>query len=119
MRKRYATVRRDFICAFVGRIRYSRRDVILTAVDIDAAMLTVATNYFGLTCDDKLNVVIDDGLEFLEKSANAGEFIIVATISINSIILTEFIHVCPNILCAFLNIHSEPTTTKKTQDQGE
>lgn len=46
----------------------------ITAVDIDAAMLTVATNYFGLTCDDKLKVVIDDGLAFLEKAANAGRY---------------------------------------------
>lgn len=46
----------------------------ITAVDIDAAMLTVATNYFGLTCDDKLKVVIDDGLAFLEKAANAGKY---------------------------------------------
>lgn len=49
------------------------RDVVITAVDIDAAMLTVATNYFGLTSDDRLKVVIDDGLVFLEKAANAGE----------------------------------------------
>lgn len=47
----------------------------ITAVDIDAAMLTVATNYFGLTCDDKLQVVIDDGLLFLEKAANAGKYL--------------------------------------------
>lgn len=45
----------------------------ITAVDIDPAMLTVATNYFGLALDDKLKVVIDDGLVFLDNAATAGE----------------------------------------------
>lgn len=49
------------------------RNVAITAVDIDPAMLTVATSYFGLKCDDRLKVVIDDGLVFLQKSASAGK----------------------------------------------
>lgn len=49
------------------------RNVVLTAVDIDAAMLTLATNYFGLVQDDKLKVVIDDGLVFLDNAATAGK----------------------------------------------
>lgn len=46
--------------------------MVITAVDIDAAMLSVATNYFGLTPDDRLKVVIDDGLVFIDNAANSG-----------------------------------------------
>lgn len=35
-------------------------------------MLTIATNYFGLKEDERLKVVIDDGIEFLEKAVKAG-----------------------------------------------
>lgn len=45
----------------------------ITAVDIDAAMLSVATNYFGLTPDERLKVVIDDGIVFIDNAANSGK----------------------------------------------
>lgn len=45
----------------------------ITAVDIDPAMLQVATNYFGLVVDDRMDVVIEDGLKFLNKAANNGK----------------------------------------------
>lgn len=37
-------------------------------------MLTVATNYFGLVEDERLKVVIEDGIEFLDKAAKSGNF---------------------------------------------
>lgn len=37
-------------------------------MDIDAAMLKVATEYFGLTVSDRLKVVIADGLDFIRQS---------------------------------------------------
>lgn len=36
-------------------------------------MLTVATDYFGLQQDNRLKVVIDDGIEFLKKAVKNGE----------------------------------------------
>lgn len=35
-------------------------------------MLTVATDYFGLVQDNRLKVVIDDGIKFLKKSVKNG-----------------------------------------------
>lgn len=49
------------------------RDTNVTAVDIDPAMLSVATDYFGLTQDNRLKVVIDDGVEFLKKAVKMGQ----------------------------------------------
>lgn len=37
-------------------------------------MLTVATDYFGLSQDNQLKVVIDDGVEFLKKAVKNGLF---------------------------------------------
>lgn len=48
------------------------RDTNITAVDIDPSMLTVATNYFGLEQDNRLKVVIDDGVKFLTKALKNG-----------------------------------------------
>lgn len=45
----------------------------ITAVDIDPAMLQVATSYFGLVVDDRMDVVIEDGLKFLNKAAHNGK----------------------------------------------
>ncbi|XP_012273938.1 methyltransferase-like protein 13 isoform X2 [Orussus abietinus] len=42
----------------------------LVAVDIDELMLHVATDYFGLVQNEKLRVVISDGIEFLKQAAN-------------------------------------------------
>lgn len=36
-------------------------------------MLEVATDFFGLEQDNRLKVVIDDGVEFLKKAVKNGE----------------------------------------------
>lgn len=36
-------------------------------------MLTVATNFFGLVQDNRLKVVIDDGIKFLKKALKNGQ----------------------------------------------
>lgn len=41
-------------------------------MDIDPSMLTVATDYFGLVQDNRLKVVIDDGIKFLKKAVKNG-----------------------------------------------
>lgn len=41
-------------------------------MDIDPSMLTVATDYFGLVQDNRLKVVIDDGIKFLKKTVKNG-----------------------------------------------
>ncbi|EDW02775.1 eEF1A lysine and N-terminal methyltransferase homolog [Drosophila grimshawi] len=42
----------------------------VTAVEIDPIMLEVAEQYFDLKQDDRLHVVIDDGLAFVERCRN-------------------------------------------------
>lgn len=49
------------------------RDIKITAVDIDPAMLTIATDYFGLVQDDQLEIIIEDGIQYLNKSAKKGK----------------------------------------------
>ncbi|XP_064535477.1 eEF1A lysine and N-terminal methyltransferase homolog [Drosophila montana] len=44
----------------------------ITAVEIDPIMLEVAEQYFELKQDDRLHVVIDDGLAFVERCCNEG-----------------------------------------------
>lgn len=51
---------------------FACRDTNITAVDIDPSILTVATDYFGLQQDNRLKVVIDDGIEFLKKAVKNG-----------------------------------------------
>lgn len=46
----------------------------VTAVDIDPAMLDIATNWFGLVISDKMEVKIEDGLKFLESEVNMGNY---------------------------------------------
>lgn len=58
------------LCTF---IHSCIRKAHITAVDIDPAMLQIATNYFGLVVDDRMDVVIEDGLKFLSKAANSGK----------------------------------------------
>lgn len=53
-------------------LTYYYRDTNITAVDIDSSMLTVATDYFGLVQDNRLKVVIDDGIKFLQKAVKNG-----------------------------------------------
>jgi predicted membrane-bound spermidine synthase len=44
----------------------------ITAVDIDPAMLEVATEYFDLVQDERLDVYIRDGAQFIEQAAEKG-----------------------------------------------
>lgn len=44
----------------------------ITAVEIDPIMLEVAEQYFELKQDDRFHVVIDDGLNFIERCHNEG-----------------------------------------------
>ncbi|XP_073827007.1 eEF1A lysine and N-terminal methyltransferase homolog isoform X2 [Musca autumnalis] len=44
----------------------------ITAVDIDPAMANVAEQYFGLQKDERLHIVIEDGLQFLNNCTKEG-----------------------------------------------
>lgn len=44
----------------------------ITAVDVDADMLEIAKNWFGLKPDEMLSVKIIDGIKFLEDAAITG-----------------------------------------------
>ncbi|XP_046421551.1 eEF1A lysine and N-terminal methyltransferase homolog [Neodiprion fabricii] len=57
------------LCTF---LRQCLPEINIIAVDIDEAMLQIATNYFGLVQDAKLKVEIADGLKFILDSANQG-----------------------------------------------
>ncbi|XP_062548546.1 eEF1A lysine and N-terminal methyltransferase homolog [Armigeres subalbatus] len=52
------------LCTFIHQCL---RNTKMTAVEIDPEMLTVATNYFGLTLDDRLRVEIKDGMDYLTE----------------------------------------------------
>lgn len=55
-------------------IFFNLRNIQITAIDIDETMLTIATNYFDLKPDNNLKVLIDDGIIFLQKSAEKGRY---------------------------------------------
>ncbi|CAH0404586.1 unnamed protein product [Chilo suppressalis] len=57
------------LCMF---LRKCYEDVKITAVDIDPEMLNVAKEYFQLVTDDRLEVQIKDGMDFLKYEADAG-----------------------------------------------
>lgn len=57
------------LCMFIKKC-YD--DVKVTAVEIDADMLDVARQYFELEVDERLEVQVKDGLQFLQEEANAG-----------------------------------------------
>uniref|UniRef100_A0A1I8MCI7 eEF1A lysine and N-terminal methyltransferase homolog n=1 Tax=Musca domestica TaxID=7370 RepID=A0A1I8MCI7_MUSDO len=48
-------------------------NVHITAVDIDPAMANVAEQYFGLQKDDRMRVIIEDGLEYLKNVSEQGQ----------------------------------------------
>lgn len=78
-----------------AKISFNCRDIHITAVDIDSSMLTVATDYFGLVQDNRLKVVIDDGIKFLKKTVKNGNIYLT---------LIEVRMICSNklqILCYF------------------
>ncbi|XP_068207837.1 eEF1A lysine and N-terminal methyltransferase isoform X1 [Palaemon carinicauda] len=45
---------------------------VLTAVDLDPAMVDVAQEWFGFTCNSRLKAEVADGLDFITKAANEG-----------------------------------------------
>ncbi|XP_013147174.1 PREDICTED: methyltransferase-like protein 13 [Papilio polytes] len=53
-------------------LRSCVHDLQLTAVELDPAMLDVAHKYFHLQLDDRLQVHIKDGLDFLKDEAEKG-----------------------------------------------
>ncbi|GLV46168.1 uncharacterized protein CBL_02884 [Carabus blaptoides fortunei] len=57
------------LCTFLNHIL---PELSITAVDIDAAMLRIANEYFGLPQNNKLQVLIEDGLKFLENAVEKG-----------------------------------------------
>ncbi|KAJ9601480.1 hypothetical protein L9F63_000363 [Diploptera punctata] len=57
------------LCTF---LQYCFQKIKITAVDIDPAMLDVATEYFDLVQDDKLDVYIRDGIHFIHQAAEKG-----------------------------------------------
>lgn len=40
----------------------------ITGVDIDPVVIDLAKNYFGLITDEKLKIVIEDGIKFIKES---------------------------------------------------
>lgn len=40
----------------------------ITGIDIDPVVIDLAKNYFGLITDEKLKIVIEDGVKFIKKS---------------------------------------------------
>ncbi|XP_014218736.1 methyltransferase-like protein 13 [Copidosoma floridanum] len=58
------------LCTF---IRNYVPQAVVTAVEIDKAVLKVATEYFDLVQDAKLKVEIADGIEYLKTSSNNGK----------------------------------------------
>lgn len=38
-------------------------------VELDGAMLQVATEWFGLQLDERLKVFVDDGIKFIEEKS--------------------------------------------------
>ena len=46
----------------------------LSVVDIDEAMVTIATDWFGFVKDDHMTVHVCDGLELVQKEVDKGHF---------------------------------------------
>jgi spermidine synthase len=46
----------------------------LSIVDIDEAMVTIATDWFGFVKDDLMTVHVCDGLELVQKEVDKGQF---------------------------------------------
>ncbi|XP_033608724.1 eEF1A lysine and N-terminal methyltransferase homolog isoform X3 [Cryptotermes secundus] len=57
------------LCTF---LQHCFQKVRITAVDIDPAMLEVATEYFNLVQDERLDVYIRDGVQFIQQAAEKG-----------------------------------------------
>ncbi|ETN61319.1 CGI-01 protein [Anopheles darlingi] len=57
------------LCTF---IRECLQQTNITAIEIDEEIEQIAVKYFGLKLDERLRVVIDDGVHFLATEANRG-----------------------------------------------
>ncbi|XP_021914194.1 methyltransferase-like protein 13 isoform X2 [Zootermopsis nevadensis] len=57
------------LCTF---LQHCFQKIRITAVDIDPAMLEVATDYFDLVQDERLDVYIRDGAQFIQQAAEKG-----------------------------------------------
>ncbi|XP_058120843.1 eEF1A lysine and N-terminal methyltransferase homolog [Anopheles ziemanni] len=57
------------LCTF---IRECLKSSTITAVEIDPEIERIAVKYFGLTLDNRLRVVIEDGIRFLAEEATRG-----------------------------------------------
>lgn len=81
----------------------------ITAVDIDPAMLEVATNYFDLVQDERLDVYIRDGAQFIQQAAEKGVGIPSTWFVLCSTLKTDPGSSLPNISVSFslqLGFHS-------------
>ncbi|EAT46630.1 AAEL002186-PA [Aedes aegypti] len=58
------------LCTFIHQCL---RNSNMVAVEIDPEMQTVATNYFGLTLDERLKVEIKDGIDYLRDCAEQNQ----------------------------------------------
>jgi predicted membrane-bound spermidine synthase len=67
----------------------------ITAVDIDPAMLQVATEYFNLVQDERLDVYIRDGVHFIQQAAEKG-------LTISSALEPQF-KVFPHLMFSFVD----------------
>ncbi|KAG5681408.1 hypothetical protein PVAND_010846 [Polypedilum vanderplanki] len=46
------------------------KEVVMTVIEIDSEIVRVAKDYFGLVEDERLKVIIDDGLKFLKSNSD-------------------------------------------------
>ncbi|VDM46088.1 unnamed protein product [Toxocara canis] len=53
-------------------LRYSTKNVNVTAVEIDASMVEVAKKFFGFIEDERQHSVVDDGVDFLRECVRKG-----------------------------------------------
>ncbi|XP_019875061.2 eEF1A lysine and N-terminal methyltransferase homolog isoform X2 [Aethina tumida] len=56
------------LCSFLHKFLPNAK---ITGVDIDKDMLKIATDWFGFQQNDKLSVVIEDGLEFIRNAVRS------------------------------------------------
>lgn len=52
----------------------------ITAVDIDPVILEVATKYFDFKQDDRMKVIIEDGIEYFKSVVSKGELFLYLSI---------------------------------------
>lgn len=67
------------------------RDINIIAVDIDPAMSEVAEKYFGLKEDERMHVIIEDGLQFLTNCNKEGLYQYILLYHCTTKILISFV----------------------------